>query len=45
LEQLVQAAAVEADLATGAAAQPGPANAFTPAYPRPTHRLSAAAAH
>jgi G3E family GTPase len=42
LEELVLAAAFDADVAAGAAARPGPANAFAPAYPRPTHRLSAA---
>ncbi len=44
LEGLVQAAAIDADLAAGAAARPGAANAFAPAYPRPTHRLTASAA-
>ncbi|MEU4480507.1 GTP-binding protein [Micromonospora sp. NPDC023966] len=41
LESLVRAAAYDADLAAGAAARPGPANAFAPSYPRPVHRLPA----
>jgi hypothetical protein len=44
LESLVRAAAYDADLAAGAAARPGPASAFAPAYPRPVHRLPAAPA-
>lgn len=44
LESLVRAAAYDADLAAGAAARPGPARAFAPAYPRPVHRLPAAPA-
>ena len=44
LESLVRSAALDADLATGAAARPGPASAFAPSYPRPVHRLTAAQA-
>jgi hypothetical protein len=44
LESLVRSAALDADLATGAAARPGLATAFAPSYPRPIHRLTAAQA-
>lgn len=44
LESLLRTAALDADLAVGAAARPGPARAFAPSYPRPVHRLPAASA-
>lgn len=42
LDGLVRAAAARADEAAGTRSVPGDVSAFTPSYPRPAHRLTAA---